>query len=764
MKSNSSKNRKANVPSTSDNSKSINGVTKPTSNNSSSKKKTSSRKINKSQDFDFFKNEVEKVDKEFYKNNLDLTSKLINAEVEAFNKSISKEFKDYEKEIAKSAKKLGLVGKEKELFTKKYLANQKQINTDKRNEFYVELAKKYGLIEEKKDKTDKEPSWISTRFDKLKDNFGKVLDKNNKSIKGALLGSLNLLTAPLEDFFGFDTMDVFKKALHIGDKSKKNPTKSDVQKKGDAGSLLIVNSMEELLGKQKKKQKKQTIFTKIIDKLKWFKVLPSLIRGFIKSIPILGTALRGFGLMGKAWGKNKLAGGNIMSFMKMGASKTAFKAISPLAIITSIIMMVVDGIKGIFKSKEWGVPKGSAFVGGLLGGVGKGFKGAFANMGKWALMGFGIGCIFTPIGGLIGGLIGAVLGGILGFIGGEKISKFLNELVQKVFIEPFKRIGDFWKDDDRSIWNKIASTIGGIYHGLYMIPINIIMFTYNKIKGLFDKHFNTEEKKQEREAKKKLKEMRKQEKARKKLLKKQEKQEKRLLRKQKINSFMTTMWDNITKTIKDFFKNPLLFIGKGTVNYIDKLTGAIWDFIGGFIEGAFNIKVISWKDFKTQISNTIQNIIDSIFEIWGKVWGVIKDFFDLLFHDPLLVAKTFLPNYSMSDAFEEYAKKKESKVEKVNDAIIKKDGTIIRTSQDDNLIATKNDPTKIMSMNDFNSDRLKDVVNSAKNIQQIDYSNQLGTMIDLLNKLLNKEVVTVNNNEQSLSDLKVLAGGFNVAY
>ena len=78
---------------------------------------------------------------------------------------------------------------------------------------------------------------------------------------------------------------------------------------------------------------------------------------------------------------------------------------------------------------EWSESKVASGMSGLLGGFDSGFKGAFKNMGKWALMGFGIGNIICPVvGGIIGGLIGGAIGGILGWIGGEKISKALESV------------------------------------------------------------------------------------------------------------------------------------------------------------------------------------------------------------------------------------------------------------------------------------------------------------------------------------------------
>lgn len=734
MKTNSSKNRKSNIPTTSNNtSKMIDGVHK-TTNSSQNNTTDINIKIDESSISDFFNKEVKNLG-DVFKNNLDLTQQLIAKEMNLYRDKNKKIYDKYENTI--KSLKLSKFDNSKLLEAKK---NSMLQDTQK---YYDSLLQKYGLtVDDKNKKESSKDNPIIQKLDEIGENFKntveKTLDRNKDALKGALFGSLNLITAPLEEFFGFDTMDLFKKALGLGDKkTKKKPTTSDVQKKGDDGALLLNNTINELFGKKvKKKDDKVGVLEKLS---KGIKGITAPLLGFVKNIPILGTALKGFGLLGKSFGKNVLGkGGNISKFLASGATKTALKAISPMAIITSIIMMVVDGIKGIFKAKEWGVPKGSAFLGGLFGGVEKGAKGAFKNMGKWALMGFGVGCIFTPIGGIVGGIIGAIFGAVLGAIGGERLSKLFTEFGNWV-LKPFKEIGNIWKNEEGTIMQKIGKTLGKVIQGIITLPFKFYILAFKKIKNWFMS--KKEMKKQEKEMKKKVKPNK---------------------NKSPITEFFKGFWDGATKSIKEFFSNPLLFSVKGALAWTDKIMGWIWDGVAGLIQGIFGVETISWKDFKTNISDTLQKyVLDPMF----RMFGVCKDFFDMLFHKPSLIWKAITQSdYDLGNAFEDFTKLKESKVENVNDAIIKKDGTIIRTSEDDNLIATKNDPTKITSMKDFNSERLKDVMNSNKNITQIDYTNQFDKMIGLLEKLLNKEIVVNTDNTQSLSDLRVLAGGYNVSY
>ena len=99
--------------------------------------------------------------------------------------------------------------------------------------------------------------------------------------------------------------------------------------------------------------------------------------------------------------------------VKAFSSPKMAKVMGPAAIAAGIALMVKDGIAGMKMADEWGTSKTSAAMGGILGGVDSGFKGAMKNMGKWALIGAGIGSFFPVVGTLIGGLIGAVIGAIL---------------------------------------------------------------------------------------------------------------------------------------------------------------------------------------------------------------------------------------------------------------------------------------------------------------------------------------------------------------
>ena len=142
-----------------------------------------------------------------------------------------------------------------------------------------------------------------------------------------------------------------------------------------------------------------------------------------------GVIEMGAGLLGKgikaAWGAEA-----VQKYMAGAQFKSIFGVGS---ILLGLAMATKDGFDGIAKSKEWNVDNISGFIGGFIGGTEKGIKGMFANAGKFALIGAGIGTFFfPPFGTLIGAAIGALLGGIAGYIGGERIAKFAQSIFDQL--------------------------------------------------------------------------------------------------------------------------------------------------------------------------------------------------------------------------------------------------------------------------------------------------------------------------------------------
>lgn len=127
-----------------------------------------------------------------------------------------------------------------------------------------------------------------------------------------------------------------------------------------------------------------------------------------------------------------------------------------------LLWAAIDGIVGYFKAEEWGTTKIAGIIGGFFGGTfNNKILNVIGNMGKWALIGAGLGTVFPVVGTLIGGLIGAALGGILGWIGGENIAKFTDKSV-KFLKDSIVSIYQFIMDGVLSIVAWIKDTVVSI--------------------------------------------------------------------------------------------------------------------------------------------------------------------------------------------------------------------------------------------------------------------------------------------------------------
>jgi len=131
---------------------------------------------------------------------------------------------------------------------------------------------------------------------------------------------------------------------------------------------------------------------------------------------------------------------------------TLMKFLSPMALITGLVLAIKDGFAGAMSAMDWGVSKISGFLGGFFGGdADGGIMNAFKNAGKWALIGAGIGSVVPVVGTLLGGLVGMAIGGILGLIGAKKIARAFDAL-GTFLSEKWTAVSEFVKE----IWGKIT--------------------------------------------------------------------------------------------------------------------------------------------------------------------------------------------------------------------------------------------------------------------------------------------------------------------
>ena len=540
----------------------------------------------------------------------------------------------------------------------------------------------------------------------IKDTF----DRNKETLQG-LLGPLNLFIAPLKDFFGgfgaiFKFVGGGVKKL-FGKFTKKNPTASDVLKSGafGVGALYIGSKLEKLLG-ETNGEDKEGIFGKLKNNL-------------------LGKL--GLG-ENASWGG--ILKGGASKFLTMGHGAVA----GGLGILGGGALMAKDAMKGVQMAGqgEWSESKVASGMGGLLGGFDSGFKGAFKNMGKWALMGFGIGNIICPIvGGIIGGLIGGAIGGILGWIGGEKISKALESVgtfFKGVFtktMEGLKKawgktkefaklakdktimkskqvkeaIGTFISSSTKAIGEKVGKMkdfASNVWGGLKNLGSEAwssfkdgTLFTdfvpdlLNKIKDKLFEGFN-------------------------------------MLKESPLGQFVQKLFENIQSGMEKFFnENP---IGKWMDSYIIAPIKNAFGQMGAwfsYIGDAFS---------KDGITGALS----------AMTVGMIKKD----------------KSTGLTD-FEAY-KQNLLNPTNVDDAIIRTDGSVIKTNPKDTLVALKDIP---LSMEQVRSDTTKNLNSSLNGLgSDKTLEKKLTTIIDVLSKILAKDV-QVNLPPQTRGDLDMIMSG-----
>ena len=540
----------------------------------------------------------------------------------------------------------------------------------------------------------------------IKDTF----DRNKETLQG-LLGPLNLFIAPLKDFFGgfgaiFKFVGGGVKKL-FGKFTKKNPTASDVLKSGafGVGALYIGSKLEKLLG-ETNGEDKEGIFGKLKNNL-------------------LGKL--GLG-ENASWGG--ILKGGASKFLTMGHGAVA----GGLGILGGGALMAKDAMKGVQMAGqgEWSESKVASGMGGLLGGFDSGFKGAFKNMGKWALMGFGIGNIICPIvGGIIGGLIGGAIGGILGWIGGEKISKALESVgtfFKGVFTKTMEGLKKAWgktkefaklaKDKTIMKSKQVKEAIG--------------TFISSSTKAIGEKVG-------------------------------------------KMKDFASNVWGglkNLGSEAWSSFKDGTLF-----TNFIPDLLNKIKDKL---FEGFNMLKESPLGQFVQKLFENIQSGVEKFFNenpigkwLDSHIIAPIKNAFgqmgawfsyigDAFSKDGITGALSAMTvgmikkdkSTGLTD-FEEY-KQNLLNPTNVDDAIIRTDGSVIKTNPKDTLVALKDIP---LSMEQVRSDTTKNLNSSLNGLgSDKTLEKKLTTIIDVLSKILDKDI-QVNLPPQTRGDLDMIMSG-----
>ncbi len=374
----------------------------------------------------------EKEAKESAAESFGLSSAVLEPMLKEYEKAIEASSENFRKVSENISKNLGSVlGSEttKEKLSDEQIENLKALVEVSRN---AEELKKISSTPKKRESD-------------LSKTVKSSADRLTTALLNSSLGMFSVVTRPIEDLLGFSVTDMIK-----GGFSKIFKKKED---KEDTGEFLQKRARPEA--------------------------------NSLKNLGVIGASAVFLGniitrLLGK--GKDKDSSGildNLGDFASAGGAEKGVtsalaKAGGIAALAGGIIWGVVDSISAVLKSGKWGVSKVSAGIAGFLSGSGEGgLKDAFKGMGKWALMGAGIGSVVPVIGTITGGLVGAAIGGILGWIGGEKTAKF------------FDKIGDWFKGAWDSIKNFFVETIPNWAIEKYNEVIGIFNFAKDAVTGFF---------------------------------------------------------------------------------------------------------------------------------------------------------------------------------------------------------------------------------------------------------------------------------------
>lgn len=295
---------------------------------------------------------------------------------------------------------------------------------------------------------------------KVTDMMAKPVENISDQAIANLIGPLQLVTQPLEDFFNINLVDSIKENMKTGF----SKVSSFLFKKKDDESPISIKDKEEedrtasFLEQRIQPSKRDLLNAGVLGASAVYlaDTFKDALMPGDKSESLLGE------------GANPLDG--MSSMVPEAVTKAVpglLKGIGTASLVGGILWGVFDGILAAGKAEEWGVSKITASVAGFFGGTGEGgdIKKAFANAGKFALTGVGIGTPFGPLGMLAGGLGGAVLGGILGWIGGENIAEFfqgVGEWFKGIFVNVKDWIGEN-KEDIKAVKESVVGIITPLF-------------------------------------------------------------------------------------------------------------------------------------------------------------------------------------------------------------------------------------------------------------------------------------------------------------
>ena len=408
----------------------------------------------------------------------------------------------------------------------------------------------------------------------------------------------------------------------------------------------------------------------------------------------------------------------------------AVKSLGTVASVAGLTMIVKDAISGWNKADEWGVENWAGMLGAIIGGTGSGSSGAIHGAIKYALLG-------APFG-IAGILVGGIMGGILGFFGGEFWSQGIQDikdlltgktnmtsLRKKSLLEDLEKRKEKGEIDENqlSLMYRLADKLSDedfASMGTNMSNKNWGGGVEGTIKQWLGGNFDS-------------------------------------LNDDEIASVLTTMLGsgfNITKdnlsTYKELFTNLHKSFNEVGLSNIYKNSETLgWNLRElQAISGVLNAKKRGEIDYD-EFSKSLEKL--------GFIGGVTSESFNNLLKSGLLSI-----DLEKLDVYTRDIKKKNqsneflSNINYVEDAIIRTDGSIIKTNPKDTLVALKDIPLSLNQVREDTNRNLNSSLGSIENNGNLD--KNMTTIIDVLSKILEKNI-QVQLPPQTRSDLDILMSG-----
>lgn len=658
----------------------------------------------------------------------------LNTLAETFGES-SEEFKTQLKIAKKEMKLAENESKETLLNIKKDFIKQSFKNESKQNEIRF-MNNKYS----KGNNLASTSNEYYNQLEKLKsdalDTYGEGFE-NNKAYKKALLNLNDTYAKNMKDAWKEDFKENHKVLGGIASGIKDTFERNKESLQGLLGPLnLFIAPLKDFFGGF------GAVFKFIGGGVK------TIFRKFTKKNPtasdVLKTGAYGVGslyighkldeLFGKTSGKNNL-GGFLDNFKELGGTlSTLNKAVtsfSSLATVAGLGMVIKDAISGWNKGNEWGTENWASMLGAIVGGTGSGASGAVQGAIKYALLG-------APFG-LAGVLVGGIMGGILGFFGGEFWSQGLQDVKDLLtgktnMTEMRKR--ELLKDVDKnknlnemqkSVMYKLADTLSG--EDFVNLGNNLSNKNWGgALRGTIDNWLK--------------------------------------------GNFDTLSEDELVSLLQ--YQTGFSDLNKSNVNqykeFFKQLHGSFSDVgLSNIYKNnqtlAWNMKELSrlqtvYDDYKK--GNTTIDELNSVLENSGFYGGINSQQFKNLITSGLLnlsyanIGGLDTSGVKKKNRTNEFLSDLNYSVTDVNDAIIRADGSIIKTNPKDTLVALKDIP---LSMEQVRSDTTKSLNSSLNGLgSDKTLEKKLTTIIDVLSKILAKDV-QVNLPPQTRGDLDMIMSG-----